>query len=441
MRIIENAVESTVLSLKKGARIGVAVSGGSDSVALFHILADLQKSHDFYPVVLTVDHGLRAESRSDALFVQDLCRRRDVPCEVYVAAPDEVAKITAERKRGVEDAARFLRYAFFRRKARELALDAIFTAHTKDDLLESLLMQFLTGREITGIKVRNKIFWRPFLSLEKSCILSYLQELSLPFREDATNGENRFLRNKIRNLIIPQLDSTLPHWKKSLLTAAEKIRCHRDATEVFARKCPVAFPMTGLAMIHRKKFEALPLSGKRQVFLRVFSRLHADFRVSSPALNSICGDTQRIHFKTLKIEKKNKIIYVFSQKEVEFFFDSVYISSVGIFKNPHFSFEVRNEYFPRAIEIPEKFFPFSLRQAKKTDRFQFAQGKEKSVFKILAEWKIPMDLRQQVLILEKDGKIFGILGQMFFGKNRIIKTDGRKKWLKIEKNPGKNRNS
>lgn len=441
MRFIENTVASTVLSLKKGARIGIAVSGGSDSVALFHILADLQKKCDFFLVALTVDHGLREESRSDAMFVESLCRSRGVPCEIYFAQKNEVAKIAATRKRGVEDGARFLRYSFFRRKAEDLSLDVIFTAHTKDDLLESLLMQFLSGREITGIKARNKIFMRPFLSVEKSSILAYLRGKSLTFREDSTNGENRFLRNKIRNLVVPKLDETLPTWKNALITSAEKIRYDRDATRVLMKKCPVAFPMQGVALIHRGRFEGLPLAAKRQVFLRVFSRLNADFRVSSAALNSICGNTPRIHFKNLKIEKKNKIIYVFLQKAVEIFFDSVYIYSVGIFKNPRFSFEVRDEYFPHAIEIPERFFPFSVRQVRKTDKFQFAEGKEKSIFKILAEWKIPADLRPQVLILEHGERPFGILGKMFFAKNRIIKADGRTKWLKIAKSPEENRNS
>ena len=118
----------------------------------------------------------------------------------------------------------------------------------------------------------------------------------------------------------------------------------------------------------------------------------------------------------------------------------MYIYSVGIVKNRYFSFELREDFSPGAIEIPEEFFPFTIRQAEENDKIQCADGKEKSVFKILKDWQIPLDLRRKILVLESNGKLFALLGKMFFAKNWIIKTDGRKKWLKIEKSPKKNKN-
>jgi tRNA(Ile)-lysidine synthase len=205
----------------KGFRLLAAVSGGADSTALLAALSVLRQNLGFELFCLHVDHGIRPpeESRGDARWVKEICVSLEIPFRLVTIPSGKVAETARQRGIGLEGAARLYRHAAWNREARRIGADRILTAHTRNDLRETILMRFLRGAGPAGLagipRSRGRLF-RPLLDQERSAILRYLEDRNLSYRTDSTNGDNRFLRNRIRNQLIPILDELFPFWQRSL---------------------------------------------------------------------------------------------------------------------------------------------------------------------------------------------------------------------------------
>ena len=197
--MVPNAIRRFLVSHGIGPRpLVAAISGGTDSTALLLALAEL--GEEGYAVSAAhVNHHLRgADSDADQTFVGDLCR--DLGIELQVA--DGTLDQQALRDRGVEAAAREVRY----RRLRELARDRLVaTAHQKNDQAETVLMRLLTGSGIAGLRgihpVREDGFIRPLLDVERDTIEAFLRERSIVPRLDRSNEDPRFLRNRVRSIV------------------------------------------------------------------------------------------------------------------------------------------------------------------------------------------------------------------------------------------------
>ncbi|MBD5426141.1 MAG: tRNA lysidine(34) synthetase TilS [Treponema sp.] len=205
--------------------LGVAVSGGADSVSLLRALLAAFGAARLR--VITVDHNLREKEASagDAQFVDSLCARSDVPCTTVVFARGDVLREAARRGRGVEEAARFLRYRAFDDFIAREKLTALCLAHNQNDMLETLLMRFLQGSGSEGgfgIARRRGAIVRPLLDVSRADIESYLRGLGQEWRTDATNDDTRYLRNQIRKKLLPLLDESFAGWKTAVMCGAEK---------------------------------------------------------------------------------------------------------------------------------------------------------------------------------------------------------------------------
>lgn len=197
--------------VKPGEHILVAVSGGADSVALLHALHGLMKRKRWRLTVAHLDHGIRGEcSKADAGFVRTLARTLKLPCIVGQARVGDRA-----RSRGVslEMAAREARYAFLVRSARKVGADTIATAHTADDQVETLLLKFLRGSGrggLSGISPASRLgglhLIRPLLEVTRAEIECWLRAHGREWREDETNADPAFLRNRVRHELLPLLE-------------------------------------------------------------------------------------------------------------------------------------------------------------------------------------------------------------------------------------------
>ena len=187
------------------ARIGVAVSGGADSVALLHVLLELRADWNLRLSVLHLNHCLRgAESDADEEFVRDLAARLALPFE------SERADIPAAAQHdNLEQAARNARRRFFRRLLESGSLDRIALGHTKSDQAETVLFRLLRGAYTTGLAGMRPAtpdgLVRPLLDCTRSEVETYLKERNLPWREDSSNRDLRFTRNRIRHTLLPAL--------------------------------------------------------------------------------------------------------------------------------------------------------------------------------------------------------------------------------------------
>jgi tRNA(Ile)-lysidine synthase len=224
-------------SIKPGDRICVAISGGADSVALLLTLhAANSTPRESLGVGLSathVHHGLRgAEADADQQFVTDLCIGLDIPLHLYQAnIPDRIAQ-THET---IEEAARTVRYDFFSTLLASGHADTILTAHTLDDQAETVLMKLLRGAWTEGLSAIHPIvtlpkgkILRPFLNTRRTDIESFLNSIHQPWREDSTNTDIAFTRNKIRHELLPQLRNQLraynPNLDQTLANLAELAR-------------------------------------------------------------------------------------------------------------------------------------------------------------------------------------------------------------------------
>ncbi|MFN7995040.1 MAG: tRNA lysidine(34) synthetase TilS [Bryobacteraceae bacterium] len=189
-----------------GHRVGVAVSGGVDSVCLLHILHGLAAQWDLRLTVLHLNHRLRGEeSEGDAVFVRDLAAQLGLSFESGEA---DVAAICRETGENLEQAARAARLDFFRRFL-GTTLDRVALGHTRSDQAETVLFRFLRGAGTAGLSGIRPItetgLVRPLLDIERKETEGYLRELGIPWREDSTNASADFARNRIRAGLLPQL--------------------------------------------------------------------------------------------------------------------------------------------------------------------------------------------------------------------------------------------
>ena len=190
------------ISLSPGTYI-VAVSGGVDSVVLLDMLAKLS---DIRLVVAHFDHGIRADSVADALFVRDLAATYSFPFE------SERVELGPEAS---EATARAHRYEFLRRIAKKYTADALITAHHQDDVIETSIINIIRGTGRSGLSslTSTSEIIRPLLQIPKKNLIEYAQEHNLAWREDSTNIDTKYLRNKVRHHIVAKMDdSTRRQW-------------------------------------------------------------------------------------------------------------------------------------------------------------------------------------------------------------------------------------
>ena len=186
-------------------RVGVAVSGGSDSVALLYALREL------YPervrVVIHLNHGLRGPAADDdELFVRNLAAA--LGCDFLVRHRD-VARASQRGRSNLEQAGRRCRYHFFQDLLDEGACDTIATGHTRSDQAETVLFRLLRGAGGAGLSgvwpVYHRRIVRPMLDVSREEVLDYLRSRGIGWREDASNADRAFARNRLRHDLLPQL--------------------------------------------------------------------------------------------------------------------------------------------------------------------------------------------------------------------------------------------
>lgn len=224
--------------LEEGDRVLVAFSGGADSLAMLHLLEDLAKDHGFFLGVCHVNHMLRGEaSDADAAFAKRTAAALGRP---FHSVKVDVAAYARDHGLSLEAAGRACRYAYFKEVMVKEGYDKCCLAHNLNDQAETLLLHLFRGAGLTGLaamEVRRGPFVRPILFMERKDILQVLEEKGLVPREDATNQENMFRRNRLRNEVLPYLEEHFqPELPKLLARTAASLRRDLDYLEEEARR-------------------------------------------------------------------------------------------------------------------------------------------------------------------------------------------------------------
>ena len=254
--------------ISSGDVIGVAVSGGEDSMALLHYLKQIEYDLDCEVVAIHVDHCIRDNSSEDADFVVSHCKENGI--RVYKFRVDAV-KIANDKGISIEMGAREARYGVFDALIQKGVVSKIALAHHRSDQAETILMHLFRGSGLAGMKgmeaMRDGIYIRPMLNTEKQAIRNYNFANDIPYVEDETNKDDTYQRNFIRNRIIPQISKVWPNAVQSIINFSKdcveadnyiQSQLYMDALLVEDKsvKIPASYFLYQQALVSRMVFKA-----------------------------------------------------------------------------------------------------------------------------------------------------------------------------------------
>ena len=299
--------------LHPGDRVAAAVSGGADSVGLLRVLLKLCKELGIVLSVAHFNHGLRgAESDAEERFVADLAKRHRLG---FRRAAEEIRRLAAEERLSLEAAARRLRYAWFERLLGEGVVNRVATGHTLDDQAETVLMRLARGagtRGLAGIYPEFSVpgphfaegsrvpavssspsIVRPLLSTRRREVVAFLRGLGQDWREDSSNRDLRFARNRVRHGIVPRLERALnPAVCEALAETADLARAEEEYWEKeTALTLPAVLRPGQPARIKAQALLELPLALQRRVVRGACEALglRLDFRHVEEILDVAAG--------------------------------------------------------------------------------------------------------------------------------------------------------
>ena len=436
LKKVQNTL-TTYRMLQAGDRVVVAISGGPDSTALCHILCQLQQTYSVELVAAHIHHGLRgSEADQDALFVQDLARQFGLPAVVQRV---DVHGWRKQQGGSLQMAARTLRYQFLHQimaneKASKLAL-----GHNADDQAEEILLRIFRGagqRGLTGMPPHNpQGIIRPLLECYRHEIISYLENQSLPWRQDASNLKPWCQRNLLRLEILPRLQQDFnSNLSATLLRTSNIFREEEDFWESLlcewldqhSAECDDG----GLRLPIRPLLETHPAMQKR-LLRRVVEKVKGDLRSfgfhHTEILLQLCHSTaasSQIDLPgEIKAEKNYDWLTIgLHRQALENF--SYQIAGPGSYPFPFLNHRMVLEY--AAVDLTTEFsrhpnealvdldrvsFPLVLRSSKAGDRFRpLGLGGGKKLKKFFIDAKIPKSQRPRTPILCSGKRIIWVVG-------------------------------
>ena len=446
---IRKTVDSHAM-LAPGDAIVAGVSGGSDSMALLLALWNLR---EFYPdidvIVSHVNHGLRgAESEDDEQFVRETARRLGLSFECVRVDTEGFRK---KRGLSLEDAARELRYKFFNDVITKRSAQRIATAHTLNDQAETVVMRLIRGsgsQGLAGIRPSVGNIIRPLINVTKLEAREYLRSKGVSWREDSTNSSDEFLRNRVRNELIPLLESYNPAIEQVLSRVAAVCAAEADfiSTEAERKFKKLARAVGGGVLGDVKKLlreaSAIRFSVMRKSILAVKGDLNS---ISAKHLFSI-DEVMRSAEASAEVNLPGGIVFhaghgVFFLAPEEKFreFPPTEIKSHGthvVSPDLEIKVELTDDislwgaadvgYFP-----PEKVgFPITLRSFSEGDRFvPLGMKGAKKLKNFFIDEKIPRFLRKKVPVFETRDGIIWVGGLRTDNRFRADETKGP--WLRI----------
>lgn len=292
---VQAGIESKGL-LQGVKRLGVAVSGGADSVALLTLLAPICKKNKIALFVLHLDHGLRNTSAQDAKWVKALAKKAGAAC---VAERHEVTAHQTEAI-SVEMAARDVRQTFFADCRAKYKLDAIATGHQADDVAETVLLRLMRGAGASGLaplKDRSRGFIRPLLHVSGEAIRGWLKQKKMKWREDTTNKDVTIPRNRMRHEILPFLEEKFGRALRMNVCRTAEILQEEDALLAEMAQFYIARERHG-ETLDMKRLKASPVALQRRVMRlwlwKADVPLQSGFEVVERLLDMEAGEKEQL---------------------------------------------------------------------------------------------------------------------------------------------------
>ncbi len=224
------------LGINREDRILIGFSGGPDSTLLLYLISLFRDRYLLKPYALYVDHGIRSreEIGSEINIIEKNCSVFDIPLYVERLSPGLIEEEAKREGLSIEEVARYKRYEIFKKYIGKLSVDHLLLGHNLDDNVETVLMRVLYGggiKGLAGIPVVKGIIKRPLFNIPKSDIVGFLKENVIEFSIDSTNLEGSYVRNIIRNRILPFLETYVPDVRSHIQSLSHKMMLVRGLLE------------------------------------------------------------------------------------------------------------------------------------------------------------------------------------------------------------------
>ena len=424
-----------------GTTLVIGVSGGTDSLCLMVALAKIREQLGFNLHVASLNHSIRGQAGADDVtFVIQQAQRLQLP---YIAQTVNVPQLAQANGWGIEEAGRIARYQFFVDVARELGTNRIAVAHHADDQAETILLNLIRGagvRGLTGMKLESSVpnhpeftLIRPLLNIRRQQIEAYYQEHNLQPRQDGSNLDTSYRRNRIRHELLPQLRELNPQIEQSLNQLGDILRVEQDLvqSQFEANVLPKLVPHDRYMTISREDFESWHPALQRRCIQHAYGELSHISEALSYAHITLAIETiqhsqvgtvkqfpnnvqLRLNYETLIFERAD------SPQQVDRYLQlkasqPIEIELNGVTQIPNANWvlqasEHEGESAKARIAIPDN-ARLTLRTRQAGDRFAplGLKGKHQKLKKWFIDHKIPQVVRDSIPILCINGEIAVIL--------------------------------
>ena len=410
-------------------RLILALSGGVDSVSLFHLL----RLSEFKFEVAHVNYGLRGEdSDKDERFVEALCKEYKIEYHLKKIQPI----YWKSESFNIQNEARNIRYIFFDKLIKNES-DKILTAHNQDDNLETVLMNFTRGTGIsgmTGISSINGNIIRPILFLSRKELEAFLIKNNFTWREDESNASHKYKRNRFRHIIIPELKKENP----ALMLAFDRYIANIKPVNDYFLKGLEKYKKKYLSFENEGLILRWKTGEERDLFLfavvseygfnqNQICNIKDSISFSGKYFNSnthrLTIDRDRILIRKISDEQQTQI-QEFEISETTWSLSDPIGLQIAISENTKI---IKDAFFGQ-FDLDKLRFPLILRKWKPGDKMNpLGLRGEKKISDILIDKKIPLPDKSKVYVLESNDKIVWLIGIMI-DENFKISNDTKRVW-------------
>jgi tRNA(Ile)-lysidine synthase len=425
--------------IQEGQRILAAVSGGIDSSVMVHLL----HKTGIQFAIAHCNFGLRGEeSDADELFVKKLAKKYKVP--FYVQHFDTAAFAETE-KVSIQMAARALRYEWFNKLLNQEGYDYIATAHHKNDLAETVLLNLTKGTGIAGfhgILPKNNKVIRPILFMEKADIYDYTAAHQLIWRDDSSNTSNKYQRNLIRNEVVPKLKEINPNFENTLSQTAEKITAIEEwfIRQVKQLEKSVVSQQEGNVFISFKEIAVQPES--LVVLQEILKPYNFNYDQVKNIISVLSDEPGKIFNSPTHQLVKDREHLVISPKNLENFRSAEIAEGQQAYAGEHLKlsfevvaaegFKIPTDSHVACLDYALLQWPLHLRKWKDGDWFiPLGMNNKKKISDFLTDEKVPLNIKGQTQVLTSGGTIVWVVGKRI--DNRFKITENTQQILVVRK--------
>lgn len=420
-----NKIVNKYLQKEGSGKLVLAISGGVDSMVLWHIL----RSNAHQLIICHVNHGLRdEESDKDAAFVKEQATAQGLPYfERHIGQ-----ELHAGSQTNMHQASRALRYAFFEEIRVEYHADLILTAHHMDDVHETMIHHFHRGtgiKGLQGIPEQNGSILRPMLNVSKEAILNYAQAHQLSYRNDSSNQTTKYTRNAIRLQLIPILQSLYPNHQSRL----ERTRQNMGATNrlldalVTEKLKPIHHGEEGLE-VDKQQFDL----GEANVDLLYHIASPYGFNIDQcrdlvlsladhgqkfdSKTHEMFNNKQRVLIRKRKTQKEDLTQILHEENQVFELSPAIQFSMVAIPKD-----QLKLEDYDACLDYDKLEFPLRISRWKPGDRFEpfGMKGQNQKISKAIKNLKIDVHLKPDIRVMKSGGEIVWLIPYRISNKYSI----------------------